>query len=1089
MGIPRAPAPPKTRRHARPPALLWLGLVLALSPACQAALTPVEPRCEYGTDPLGIDTPTPRLFWKLAADSRGARQTAYRILVASKAGSLASDQGDLWDSGKVASDETLQLRYAGRTLKTSQQVFWKVQVWDAADKPSAWSQTASWTMGVLEPSQWQAKWISAQGAGTTARRFIGYHAAEATAPDDLKWVQVDLGQAVPISLIRLHPMRHAARDGFGFPVRFKLECASEPAFRNPILVADQTSADFPNPGHKPVPFEAKGNQARFVRVTAMKLGRYTQSYCFALSQLEVVSNGRNVAAGAKPTAKDSVEAFGWGLAGVTDGLGLIENPPKPTYETMLLRREFTVRPGLKRAVAHVCGLGQYEMTLNGQKAGQDLLAPGWTKYDKTCLYDTHDITPLLRPGANAIGLFLGNGMYNVKGGRYAKFTGSFGPLKAIAQIRLEYEDGSSEVLGTDERWRVQPGPITFSCVFGGEDYDARLEPRGWNLAGFADAPWAGALITTGPGGTLRGLGSAAPPLRAFETLRPVSVKPLRPGVSVHDLGQNAPVMVRLKIKGAVGASVKITPAELVRADGSVDRGSCGGGEAYWKYTLAGGATEEWFSKFFYHGCRYLQVELQAADGGAELPTLESLEGVVVHSASPPVGEFACSNDLFNRVHTLIRWAQRANLQHVLTDCPHRERLGWLEEYHLNGPSLRYEFDLAQLYTKSMNDMADSQLPNGLVPDIAPEYTVFSGGFRDSPEWGSAFVVVPWQQYLWTADLELLRRHYEGMKRYVAYLGTKSKDHIVSHGLGDWYDIGPRPPGYAQLTPIALTATAFYYYDTYILAQTARLLGQQDDAARYDELAVQIRTAFNKAFLNPATGHYATGSQCANSMALVMGLAEPAQRASVLEAVAKDVRSRGNALTAGDVGYCYLLEALSAGGRSDVIFDMNNQSDKPGYGYQLKRGATSLTEAWDAGRGSSQNHFMLGHFNEWLYAGLAGLGFDPSVPGFKRLCIRPQPVGDLTWARASFDSIRGRIISDWKKADGVFTLKLSIPPNTVATVFLPAPAPAEVTESGRPVGGSPGVRVLQKQGECAVFVVAGGTYEFRSALPQTRTGNE
>jgi hypothetical protein len=462
-----------------------------------------------------------------------------------------------------------------------------------------------------------------------------------------------------------------------------------------------------------------------------------------------------------------------------------------------------------------------------------------------------------------------------------------------------------------------------------------------------------------------------------------------------------------------------------------------------------------------------------------LPVVDSLNGAVIQGASPAVGEFSCSNDLFNRIHTLIRWAQRANIVSVLTDCPHRERLGWLEQYHLNGPSLRYEFDLSQLCAKGMNDMADSQLANGLVPDIAPEFPVFNGGFRDSPEWGSSFVIVPWQQYQFTGDRELLSRYYDGMKRYAAYLRSKSKNNIVSHGLGDWYDLGPAEPGYSQLTPIALTATAFYYYDTWILAQTSALLNRTEEAKEFAEQAGEIRTAFNQRFFNPATGSYATGSQCANAIPLVMNLCEPAQRAGVLDAIVADVRRHGNAVTAGDVGYRYLLRALADGGRSDVIFDMNNQSEKPGYGYQIKMGATSLTEAWNANRSSSQNHFMLGQIMEWFYADLAGITPDPAGPGFKRIIIRPQPVGDVTWVKAAYQSARGRIECHWEKIAGKFNLHLAIPVNTTATVYLPAKSPEKVFESGTSAAAAPGVRVLRQENDRIVCEVTSGTYEFVS----------
>lgn len=886
-----------------------------------AALSPFDLRCEFARDPLGVDAPQPRLFWKLTSDSHGDKQIAYEILAASSAELLTQDKGDLWSSGKVKSEETIHIRYAGQPLKSSQQVFWKVRAWDKDRNVSAWSAPAIWTMEVLTEADWLgAKWI---GETTT-----------------------------------------------------------------------------------------------------------------------------NAA-------------------------------------TTLLRREFTVKPGLRRALVHVCGLGQYEFTANGVKAGDDVIAPGWTEYTKTCLYDTRDITVLLREGTNAIGLELANGMYAVPGGRYVKFKGSHGPRKAIALVRLEYTDGTVDNIVTDERWQMHTGPITFSCVYGGEDFDARLRQHGWDSAGFDAAKWTVANVVNGPGGQLRGLSAAAPPLKTFEMYTPKSITPVTNGASVYDFGQNAPFIARLKVKGPAGAVVRIIPAELVKADGTADRGSSGGGRpAYWQYTLAGGESESWFPKFFYHGSRYFQVELQPANEGGELPVVESLEGVAVHSSSETVGEFACSNELFNRIHTLVRWAQRANLVSVLTDCPHRERLGWLEQYHLNGPALRYEFDLAQLFTKGMNDMADAQLANGLVPNIAPEYTVFgpaawdkTGAFRDSPEWGSAFILVPWQQYEFTGDLDLLRRHYDEMKRYVAYLGSRATNHIVNHGLGDWYDIGPKPPGFAQLTPQALTATAFYQHDTWILSQAARLLGKKAEARQFAKRAEEIRAAFNREFFNRTNRTYATGSQCANAIALVMNLCKPEHREAVLNAIVTDVRKTG--LTAGDVGYRYLLRALADGGRSDVIFEMNNQSERPGYGYQLKQGATSLTEAWDARRSSSQNHFMLGQIMEWFYGDLGGIAPDPAAPGFKSVIIKPQPVGNVTWARASFNSIHGQIVSDWKRAGGEFTLRVTVPPGTIATVHLPSKSAANVSESGMKLKQAAGVKLIRQEGDRSVLQVASGNYEFRS----------
>jgi len=458
-----------------------------------------------------------------------------------------------------------------------------------------------------------------------------------------------------------------------------------------------------------------------------------------------------------------------------------------------------------------------------------------------------------------------------------------------------------------------------------------------------------------------------------------------------------------------------------------------------------------------------------------------LNGQWLHSSAERAGDFECSNPLINRIHRLILAAIRCNLQSVLTDCPHREKLGWLEVSHLLGRGIMFNYRTPTFYAKVSQDMRESQLENGLVPDIAPEFTVFNGGFRDSPEWGSAVAFNPWQVRQLYGDSSLLERHFDVMARYVEYLGSKATNHILAHGLGDWYDIGPRPPGPSQLTSFGLTATAIYYGDVMILAQTARLLGKTDDAFRYGKLAGEVRTAFNTRFFHRNTDLYDTGSQTAQAMPLVLGLVEQTHRDTVLATLVNSIRTNGNRVTAGDVGFMYVVRALTDAGRSDLLYDLVTQTNGPGYADQLRKGATTLTEAWDANPNSSHNHCMLGHAEEWFYTGLAGIRPDPSAPGFRKFIISPAIVGDLTWVKAHHGSPYGRIESSWNKSGNRLTLDVTVPPNTTATIHVPTGDPATVREGGKSATEVPGLKFLRSEKGAAMFGAGSGSYQFSSEL--------
>jgi alpha-L-rhamnosidase len=742
----------------------------------------------------------------------------------------------------------------------------------------------------------------------------------------------------------------------------------------------------------------------------------------------------------------------------------------------LFRKEFTINKPVKKASVFIAGLGHFDLSVNGKKCGDHFLDAGWTNYDKQALYVTFDVTAELKKGMNAMGVMLGNGFYFIPGERYLKLQLAYGFPKLICRMLIEYADGSSEDIVSDPSWKTTPGPVTFSSIYGGEDYNANLEQPGWDTPLFNDKAWKNTIIVDGPP-VLNA--QTAEPLKIFEHFAPKSINQPKPGVWVYDVGQNASGIPGITLKGKKGSVVRLWPAELLDTNGTITTKPIGA-PVYFDYTLKGGGEESWQPRFMYYGFRYVQVEgavPPGQDNPGNLPVIVSLKLLHSRNAAARVGAFSCSNEMFNKTDRLIDWAVQSNMSSVLTDCPHREKLGWLEEAHLMGPSIRYNYDIGSLCRKIVRDMMNTQTADGLVTSIAPEYGVFGGAFRDSPEWGSNSIIMPWYVYEWYGDKQLLEEAYPMMQRYIAYLQRKSKDNILYFGLGDWYDIGPKEPGPSQLTPGGITATAFYYYDLSLLSKIAALLGKQQDASQYEEMAVEVRKNYNNKFFNIVTKQYGTGSQTANAIAVYMNLAEPQYKDSVVANIVKDIRKRNNSITAGDIGYRYLLRVLDDNGMADVIFDMNSNASVPGYGYQLERGATALTESWQAYTNASNNHMMLGHLMEWFYSGLAGIRPAKNAVAFKEMEIRPQPAGNITAAKASYYSPYGLITCDWKKDNSSFEISVTIPVNTTAIIYLPAKQNSVIKEGGKLLTKNNTIKIIRFENERALVQVGSGKYHF------------
>jgi hypothetical protein len=853
---------------------------------------------------------------------------------------LEQDRGNIWNSGKLKSSQSVLLPYNGRTLKPSAIYYWKVRSWNNHDRPSKWSEVQTFAMGLANANDW--------------------------------------GKALWIALENDRKEEHTVPARLDFDV---------------------------------------------IRKT---MGE---------------------------------RAIGF-------------------YRLPQLRKTFTVQKPVKRATVFVAGLGHFDLFLNGAKVGNHFLDAGWTKYDKQALYVAFDITERLLAGENALGIMLGNGFYNIPFERYLKLIISHGAPKMKLLLRIEYADGMTDDITSDTSWKATESPVTFSSIYGGEDYDAGRFQTGWTSPKFNDASWQQAIRTEYAGQlTIQ----RATPLTVHSEIPAIATYRNSAGKWIYDLGQNFSGIIRISVKSNERRTIVFRPAELLKNDSTATQRSSGG-PFYFSYTTKGdGQTECWQPQFTYYGFRYVEVEgavPSGQDNHESMPEIESLSGLHTCNSADEAGSFICSKPMFNQIHSLIDWAIRSNTTSVLTDCPHREKLGWLEQTHLMQYSIQYRYNLSRLYPKIMEDMRSSQLPNGCIPTIAPEYVRFANGFEDTPEWGSAFIICPWYIYKWYGDLRLLEEYYPAMQRYLDYLTTRADNHIVAYGLGDWFDIGPKRPGYAQLTANGVTATAIYYYNTTIMQRVASLLGKSDDEARYGKLAENIKKSFNDTFYDKTTGKIERNSQTANAIALYTGLVPDERRGAIFQNLTDDIRLRGNALTAGDIGYRYVLRALEDGGRSDIIFDMNSRYDVPGYGWQLAHGATALTESWQAYDYVSNNHFMLGHLMEWLYGGLGGIRQRDSSTAFSEILIDPQTAGDVRNATTSYESPYGTIRCKWSLTDNDFCIEVSIPANTVAEIRLPTVDPRQVTTFGLPLSDAKDVVSIGNDGGKLRVKVGSGNYQFQ-----------
>lgn len=755
----------------------------------------------------------------------------------------------------------------------------------------------------------------------------------------------------------------------------------------------------------------------------------------------------------------------WKGSWISDGKDTSFNPA-PYF-----LKSFDLRGGIKTARLYICGLGYYELHINGQRVGDQVLHPGYTRYDKTDLYTAYDLTAQLQQGKNVLGVILGNGWFNEQSRAVWYFHKA--PWRARPQLLLnlfiQYTDGSTQTIVSDATWKVSTGAIVFNNIYSGEYQDNRLQQTGWDQPGCESVNWGNATLVSSPGGQLRG--QFMPPIRIKKEIKPVHMTKFNDTTYVFDMGQNFAGWSRLTVSGKRGTVIHIKHGEALFPDGRVDIQRISAHYRFAdttekaqtdKFTLSGQGTETFKQHFNYHGYQYIEV---TADHPLNLDT-NSITGLFMHTDVKEIGHFSCSDTLVNKIYNAGIWSYLSNLYSIPTDCPHREKNGWTGDGHIGAETGLYNFDGILLYEKWIGDFIDEQRASGELPGIIPT-SGWGYQWGNGPAWDAAIMFVPWYIYLYYGDATLINKYYENYKKYVDCLTFRSQDNLVNIGLGDWIP-------YKTQTPVELTSSCYYYMDAHLLSLFAKLNGRMEDAAHYAKLAGKIKEAINRKYLDKATMTYANGSQTALSAALYQHIVPDHLRDSIAANLVKAVNQNDNHLDVGLLGSKYLLNALSDNGYGDLAFTVASQHTKPSWGWWILQGMTTYQESWDIG--PSRNHIMYGEIVAWMFKGLSGIQPDPDLPGFKHILLKPNFISGLTHAEAMHESVYGIIRSSWKRTTDGIIYSIEIPANTTATVYLKG---KRLYENNVPVkNNSDYMHLVKNENGQLVYEVMAGKYEFK-----------
>jgi alpha-L-rhamnosidase len=1084
--------------------LLSCSFMLSLSPTFAQSVRVEQLRCEHMQNPIGIGVQQPRLSWKLRSNRIGEVQTAYQLRAASSAAGLKANKPDLWDSSKITSDQSVLVPWAGKPLTSRSQVFWQVRVWSKDNRPSPWSDTASFELGLLNAStEWKGRWITADLPRYDIKQSVlaksswinaGSVANQAAA---VRFV-LDLPAGAGIRSAAID----AAADGLitiyvnGQPTRQGSSSRTAPVH------ADVRSRLAP--GKNVI---AIGSAA--VRNAIRRDSGATGRNAIAAHGFAELENGRRIEFDTDGSWRAAVAPSGdWFMTAFDDSawtaatvLGsYVAQPSKYADNTIgpgrYVRKNFTTKGPIARARLYATALGVYEASINGRRVSGTRLDPGWTDYTKRVMVQTFDVTKLLSPGKNTLGAVTGDGWYAGRLGWMGLAQYGTRPVFA-AQLEITYGDGSTDVIATDDSWRGGSGEIVASDQQWGEILDARKAADGWDQPLFDDRSWTRAVVEEHTTPLVPQLG---PPVRKLLELAPKKITRLG-GAWVVDLGQNMVGHVRLFARGPAGTTITLRHGEMLNPDGSLYTENLRPALSTDTFILKGAGREAFEPHFTFHGFRYVEVT-----GYPGTLTADDLRGIVVGSDTPKTGTFECSNPDLNRLYRNIVWGQRGNFLSVPTDCPQRdERMGWMGDAQVFAPTATCNTDVSGFFTKWMVDVNDGQTTNGDYSDVSPRIARPAPAW---PVWGDAGVIIPWVMYTAYGDKAFLADNYPFMVRWVDHLFRASNNLILTGGVGD--HLAPR------MTPINIVDTAYFANSAHVVAKAAAVLGKTEDAAKYDKLFHDVADAFNNAFVGPDGSITAVGggfgrgraatppasagpggrvgnTQTAYILALQFDLLPEHLRPVVAQRLAQDVEQNGH-LTTGFVGVGLICPTLAQIGRSDLAWQLVFADTYPSWLFSVKNGATTIWERWDGWtpeRGfqdssmNSFNHYSLGSVGAWFYSGAAGIQLDESRPGYKHFFLRPQFTTRLSYLKTSLDSPYGMIRSAWERSGDRFTLKLTVPPNTTATLELRGGSGKALRKSHRNITPNKGVLLEIRDDAIDFYELVAGDYTFTTSAPFVR----